>query len=63
MYTATFLGQVEGSSWSLSGHTHPETSREWALSSPSRPRGQRHSCSQWGSGEATSGAPFWSQVV
>lgn len=37
---AAFLGQVEGSSWSLSGHTHPETSREWALSSPSRPRGQ-----------------------
>lgn len=34
-----FLGQVEGSSWSLSRHTHPETSREWAPSGASRPRG------------------------
>lgn len=45
VYPPAFLGQVEGPSWSLLGHTHPETSPEWALFSPSLPRGQRRSCS------------------
>lgn len=34
MYPPAFLGQVEGSSWSLAGHTHPQTSQEWAPSAP-----------------------------
>lgn len=39
MHPPAFLGQVEDSSWSLHRHTHPETSPEWAPSSPSHPRG------------------------
>lgn len=30
MHPPAFLGQVEG----LAGHTHPETSQEWAPSAP-----------------------------
>lgn len=55
MHPPAFLGQAEGSSWSLSEHTYPETSQEWA--SPSSVRGQ------WSSREATSSTRFWSQEV
>lgn len=61
-----FLGQVEGSSWSLGGWTHPPRSIPGMGSLwPCRPRGPaaqlqplrlQRSCS-------ASGAPFWSQVV
>lgn len=39
VHPATFLGQVEDDSGSLHRHTHPETSQEWAPSSPSHPQG------------------------